>query len=59
MGQEAKILLRPRLLINGRKAGIDKLQQCKATVTIYDFDDLKTKIEFDQLKFSEDGEKIV
>lgn len=47
MGQEASILLRPRLTINGRQTSVDRLTQCKATVTIYDFDDLKTKIEFD------------
>ena len=59
MGQQASILLRPRLFINGRKTSVSSLVDCKAQVVITDFEDLITKIEFDALKFTDNEEKIV
>lgn len=43
VGQEAHILVRPSLTINGRKTNVKQLKNTKIELTIYDFNHVPTK----------------
>ena len=59
MGQEASILLRPKLMINGRRIDAKNLKQCKAQLVVLDFESKETKLTFDNLTFDNKDERIL
>lgn len=60
MGQEASILVRPVLKINGRKISTDLLKNCKVELNMVNFIDRScSKKVFDDIKFSDLEETII
>jgi hypothetical protein len=59
VGQEAHILIRPCLSINGRKTSIKQLKNAKIELIILDFNNVPTKLTFNDLKFNDNEEKII
>lgn len=59
MGQEASILLRPKLSINGRRIQTKLLKQCAANLRVDDILGQTTKLRFDNLKFDNKEECIL
>jgi hypothetical protein len=59
VGQEAHILIRPCLTINGRKTSVKQLKNAKIELTILDFNQNPTKLTFNDLKFNDNEEKVL
>ena len=58
MGQEAKILIRSRLTINGRKTSLGLCKNTKVRLTIGDFKSNQTSKQFD-LKLKDDEDSFI
>ena len=60
MGQEASILIRPTLKINGRKISTGLLKNCKVELIMVNFiDGNSTKKVYDDVQFSDLEETII
>lgn len=60
MGSSTSILIRPKLLINGSKANLKMLKNCKAVLSITNYiDDIPVTKNFDSLTFTNDRELAV
>ena len=60
MGNKAIILIKPQLLVNGRKASNEMLKNCKATLTTQNFvDGIPVTKSFDDLKVTDKTEVSV
>jgi hypothetical protein len=60
VGQEAQVLVRPRLLINGRKASVGLLKNCTVTLTIHDYlDSPEISRTFQNLTFKDAEETVI
>ena len=58
VGQEAKILIRSKLTINGRKTSLNFTKNTKVTLTINDFQHNQTSKQFD-LKLKDDEDSFI
>jgi len=52
MGNQAKILVQPRLFLNSQPVGLEVMKECSAVVTTVNEDGVPSKTPFDKLKFS-------
>lgn len=60
VGSSTSIVIRPKLLINGRQANLKMLKQCKAELRITNYvDDIPVTKNFDQLNFTNEKEVTV
>jgi hypothetical protein len=60
VGSSTSILIRPKLLINGSKANLKMLKNCKAVLRITNYiDDIPVTKNFDQLSFTNEREVAV
>ena len=61
VGQEAHLLIRPQLRINGRKASASLMKNTKVKVVIEDFLDKSAPVErsYENLTFEDDKETII
>jgi hypothetical protein len=60
VGSSTSILIRPKLLINGSKANLKMLKNCKAVLRITNYiDDIPVTKNFDSLTFTNDRELAV
>ena len=50
MGNKAKVLLQPKLFLNQEPIGLDVIQECNATVTTVNNDNIPSQIDFKKLK---------
>ena len=52
MGNQAKILVQPRLFLNNQPVDLEVMKECSAVVTTVNEDGVPSKTPFDKLKFS-------
>jgi hypothetical protein len=60
VGQEASIMIRPNLKVNGRKSDLNLIKNCKVKLTINDYmTGQQISREYTDLKLSNDQETII
>ena len=60
VGNSAQIVIRPKLLINGRQTSLSMLKNCRATISTVNYiDNIPITKNFDNLKVEDDREIVI